>query len=328
MAVEEARQHLGAAAGTGARRPGRAASRWRGGQSRFPSGVEDAERRRGSSAAAASLPAGPFGIVAHGALSRNRRRRDGLPGGGLRRRAAACSGAATAGPANIWSDPDGALASILAAAGAAAARGRRSSSRELTPCSASPAPTWPEAAAGLAGRLPFARVADRDRRPGGAEGGARRRRTGSPRRSAPGRSSACSAAAWCASSAAGGSCSATRAAARGSAARSTRRRSSPTTGSSETTPLLAAALAAHGGPAGIVAFGQRAAPADFAREVPRVLAAAAAGDPAGPAILARGGGGDRARRSTGCRPTGRCRSASSAGSGRSSPSGSPARYPG
>ena len=40
-----------------------------------------------------------------------------------------------------------------------------------------------------------------------------------------------------------------------------------------------------GGPAAIVAFGQRAAPADFAREVPRVLRAEAAGDPAARAIM-------------------------------------------
>ena len=53
-----------------------------------------------------------------------------------------------------------------------------------------------------------------------------------------------------------------------------------------TTPLLGAVLAEAGGPAEILAFGQRAAPSDFARQVPRVLEAAAAGDPAGVAILA------------------------------------------
>ncbi len=57
-------------------------------------------------------------------------------------------------------------------------------------------------------------------------------------------------------------------------------------GLAEATPLLRAVLAETGGAEGIVAFGQRAAPADFARQVPRVLAAAAAGDPAGAAILA------------------------------------------
>ncbi|HET9069405.1 MAG TPA: BadF/BadG/BcrA/BcrD ATPase family protein, partial [Amaricoccus sp.] len=57
-------------------------------------------------------------------------------------------------------------------------------------------------------------------------------------------------------------------------------------GFAATTPLLAATLAAHAGPEGIVAFGRKAAPADFAREVPRVLAAEAAGDAAARAILA------------------------------------------
>ena len=44
-------------------------------------------------------------------------------------------------------------------------------------------------------------------------------------------------------------------------------------------------LAAHGGAEGVVAFGRRAAPADFARQVPRVLAADGAGDPAARAIM-------------------------------------------
>jgi glucosamine kinase len=51
-------------------------------------------------------------------------------------------------------------------------------------------------------------------------------------------------------------------------------------------PLLGDVLAEHGGPMGIVAFGRSAAPADFARLAPRVLDAAAAGDPAAAAILA------------------------------------------
>ena len=54
----------------------------------------------------------------------------------------------------------------------------------------------------------------------------------------------------------------------------------------EATPLLEAILAEHGGPAGIVAFGQTATPADFARITPRVLTAEAAGDPAARAVLA------------------------------------------
>jgi glucosamine kinase len=49
-------------------------------------------------------------------------------------------------------------------------------------------------------------------------------------------------------------------------------------------PILRAALAEHGGPEGVVAFGQAASPADFARLAPRIVEAAA-GDPAAAAIL-------------------------------------------
>ncbi|PZQ47312.1 MAG: ATPase [Rhodovulum sulfidophilum] len=53
------------------------------------------------------------------------------------------------------------------------------------------------------------------------------------------------------------------------------------------TPLLEGLVARHGGPAGLVVWGTRASPADFARLVPELLAAAAAGDPAAEAILVR-----------------------------------------
>ncbi len=56
-------------------------------------------------------------------------------------------------------------------------------------------------------------------------------------------------------------------------------------GVAEMTPMLASVLAERGGAAAIVASGQRATPADFAREVPRVLAAAREGDAAACAIL-------------------------------------------
>ena len=56
-------------------------------------------------------------------------------------------------------------------------------------------------------------------------------------------------------------------------------------GEADGTPVLARLLAEHGGPAGIVAWGKAAAPADFARLVPRILEGAAAGDPAAAAIL-------------------------------------------
>jgi glucosamine kinase len=57
-------------------------------------------------------------------------------------------------------------------------------------------------------------------------------------------------------------------------------------GEVDRTPVLAGLLAEHGGPAGLVAWGKGAAPADFARLVPRILEGAAAGDPAAAAILA------------------------------------------
>jgi glucosamine kinase len=50
-------------------------------------------------------------------------------------------------------------------------------------------------------------------------------------------------------------------------------------------PILRSVLAQHGGPIGVVAFGQAASPADFARLAPRILEAAAAGDPAAAALL-------------------------------------------
>lgn len=58
-------------------------------------------------------------------------------------------------------------------------------------------------------------------------------------------------------------------------------------GEAEATPVLARLLAAYGGPAGIVAWGSTAAPRDFAGLVPRILEAGDAGDPAATAILDR-----------------------------------------
>jgi glucosamine kinase len=56
-------------------------------------------------------------------------------------------------------------------------------------------------------------------------------------------------------------------------------------GETPMTPLLAEILARHGGAAGIVAWGKEARPADFARLVPDLLAAAEAGDTAAEALL-------------------------------------------
>jgi glucosamine kinase len=58
-------------------------------------------------------------------------------------------------------------------------------------------------------------------------------------------------------------------------------------GEVDRTPLLAGLLAEHGGPEGVVAWGKAAAPRDFARLVPRILEAAAGGDPAAATILAQ-----------------------------------------
>lgn len=57
-------------------------------------------------------------------------------------------------------------------------------------------------------------------------------------------------------------------------------------GLAELTPLLGDVLGEHGGPMGVVAFGRFAPPADFARLAPRIVEAAATGDPAAAAILA------------------------------------------
>jgi glucosamine kinase len=53
------------------------------------------------------------------------------------------------------------------------------------------------------------------------------------------------------------------------------------------TLILDAALAEAGGPEALVAWARAARPADFARHAPRLIAAADAGDPAAAAILAR-----------------------------------------
>lgn len=52
-------------------------------------------------------------------------------------------------------------------------------------------------------------------------------------------------------------------------------------------PLLSAARAEQGGPTGILAFGQRASPADFGRYAPRIVDAAIEGDPAAVEILTK-----------------------------------------
>lgn len=56
------------------------------------------------------------------------------------------------------------------------------------------------------------------------------------------------------------------------------------------TPLLAAVVAEAGGPEGLVAFAQGARPVDFARYAPRLLKAAVAGDAGAEAVLAQADG--------------------------------------
>ena len=56
-------------------------------------------------------------------------------------------------------------------------------------------------------------------------------------------------------------------------------------GLADAAALLDATMAEHGGPAGVVAFGRSASPADFARSAPRIVEMAAAGDPAAERIL-------------------------------------------
>ena len=213
----------------------------------------------------------------------------GIDGGGTGCRAAVADrdgrilGRGHGGAANIWSNPEGALASIIATAHAAAGEAGVELSR-LTAVLGLAGANMAGAQAGLAGRLPFASVRiETDALValkgalGGGDGITATLGTGSVfgvQRGGVARILG----GW-----------GFLLGDQGSGARIGRALLEAALlahdGLSETTPLLAEALAAHGGPEGIVAFGQRAAPADFAREVPRVLAADAAGDPAGQAIL-------------------------------------------
>ncbi len=216
----------------------------------------------------------------------------GIDGGGTGCRAAVADGAGrvvgrgAAASANIWTDPDGALANILAAAGEAlqsAGEGRDLSI--LTAALGLAGANVPEAAARLAGRLPFARsrvesdalVALRGAL-GASDGITATLGTGSVfgvQRSGVVRMIG----GW-------GFVLGDQ----GSGARIGRALYEAALlahdGLAEATPLLRTVIDEAGGPAGLVSFGQRAQPADFARQVPRILEAAAAGDAAAAAILA------------------------------------------
>ncbi|MFO1210036.1 MAG: BadF/BadG/BcrA/BcrD ATPase family protein [Amaricoccus sp.] len=214
----------------------------------------------------------------------------GIDGGGSGCRAAVCDaagrvlGRGAGGPANVWTDPDGAIASILAAAGAAASEaGTPLTSLEAVLGLAGA--NVPEAAERASARLPFSRsrvesdvfVALKGALGAndgitaalgtgtvyGVQRGGEVRMIGG----------------W-------GFVLGDQ----GSGARIGRAVYEAALlahdGIATMTPLLTAALDAAGGAIGTVAFGQRASPADFARIVRDVLAAAAAGDPAASAVLA------------------------------------------
>ncbi|MFO1141713.1 MAG: BadF/BadG/BcrA/BcrD ATPase family protein [Amaricoccus sp.] len=213
----------------------------------------------------------------------------GIDGGGTGCRAAVCDaagrvlGRGEGGPANVWSDPDRALESILAAAGAAATAAGTPLAR-LDAVLGLAGANVPEAAERVAARLPFARFrieSDAFVALKGALG------TGDGITAALGTGSVYGVQRGGEVRMIGGWGFVLGD--QGSGARIGRAVCEAALlahdGIVAMTPLLATTLDAAGGPAGVVAFGQRATPADFARAVPDVLAAAAAGDPAGIAIL-------------------------------------------
>ncbi|HRO12300.1 BadF/BadG/BcrA/BcrD ATPase family protein [Amaricoccus sp.] len=213
----------------------------------------------------------------------------GMDGGGSGCRAAVADrqgrilGRGEGGAANIWSHPEGALASILATAGAAAAAAGVDPAR-LDAVLGLAGANMADARARLAGRLPFASVRIETDAVvalkgalGAADGIAATLGTGSVFGLQRGGAVRILGGWGFLLGDQGGGARLGRALLEAALLAHD--------GLAETTPLLAAVLAAHGGPEGIVAFGRRAAPADFAAEVPRLLAAEAAGDPAARAIL-------------------------------------------
>ena len=213
----------------------------------------------------------------------------GIDGGGTGCRAAVADregrilGRGQGGSANIWTDPEGALASILAAAGAAAEEAGVEPSRLVAVLGLAGA-NMAGAGERLAGRLPFASVRIETDAVVALKG-------------------AVGAGDGITATLGTGSVFGVQRAGRtrilggwgfllgdqGSGARIGRALLEAALlahdGLADPSPVLREVLAAHGGAEGVVAFGRRAAPADFAREVPRVLAADAAGDPAARAVM-------------------------------------------
>jgi len=215
----------------------------------------------------------------------------GVDGGGSGCRAVVADasgrvlGRGEGGPANVWTDPDGARASILAAAGAALAGAGGGALSDLRAVLGVAGANVPEAAGRLAAGLPFAAARiETDAflalkgALGEADGIVAAIGTGSVYGVQRGGAVRFiggwglvlgdqGSGAWIGRSLLEAALLAHD-------------------GLGGESPLLSAVLAEHGGPAGIVAFGQRASPADFARLAPRLLAAAAEGDPGAGAVLA------------------------------------------
>jgi glucosamine kinase len=214
----------------------------------------------------------------------------GVDGGGSGCRAAVADGAGRvlgrgeAASANIWTDPEGARGNIIAAARAALDAAGRGDLGELNAVLGLAGANVPQAAARLVARLPFARariesdalVALKGAL-GDDDGITAALGTGSVfgvQRSGEVRMIG----GW-----------GFQLGDQGSGARMGRALLEAALlahdGLADMAPVLRAVLAEHGGPAALVAFGQTASPADFARLAPRIVAAAAAADPAAAAIL-------------------------------------------
>ena len=216
----------------------------------------------------------------------------GIDGGGSGCRAAVAGadgtvlGRGEAASANIWSDPDGALANILAASvTAAGAAGAGDDLSDVVAVLGLAGANIPGTAAALAARLPFASVrieSDAVLALKGALG------------AADGITAAVGTGSVFGDQRAGtvrliggwgfllgdhgGGARIGRAACEAALLAHD--------GLTPRTPLLDTLLTAHGRASGIVAFGRRATPADFAQLVPQVIAAEAAGDPAGRSVMA------------------------------------------
>jgi glucosamine kinase len=216
----------------------------------------------------------------------------GVDGGGTGCRAAVADaagrviGRGESGSANVWTDPEGARASIVAAAeGALAAAGRDGAFGQVRAVLGLAGANVPsEALARLAGDLPFGRVRIESDAMialkgalGDDDGVTAALGTGSIF-GVQRRGEARMIGGW-----------GFLLGDQGSGARMGRALLEAALlahdGLAEPAPILGEVLAELGGAEGVVAFGQSARPADFARLAPRILAAEAAGDRAAAAIV-------------------------------------------